>query len=106
MANTQPVGHLPTAIGKGGLSHGKTNIATIKYHWIHVQWKVFDGGYSFRVLTAYYIGEQEQTIHYDILGKKGWRTMYASEMLNEYYISLNQIYINNFIFKYRITSLI
>jgi hypothetical protein len=36
-------------------------------------------------LTAYYIGEQEQTIHYAILGKKGWRTMYASAMLDEYY---------------------
>ena len=32
-------------------------------------------GYSFCVLTAYYIGEQEQTIHYAILGKKGWRTI-------------------------------
>jgi hypothetical protein len=47
LASTQPVGQLSTAITKGGLSYGKTNIATIKYHWIHVQWKVFDGGYSF-----------------------------------------------------------
>jgi len=47
LANTQPVGHLPTAITKGGLYYGKSNIATIKNHWIHVQWKVFDGGFSF-----------------------------------------------------------
>jgi len=47
LANTQLVGHLPTAISKGGLSYGKSNIATDKYHWIHVRWKIFDGGYSF-----------------------------------------------------------
>jgi len=47
LPNTHLVGHLPTAITKGGLSYGKSNIATKKYHWIHVQSKVFDGAYSF-----------------------------------------------------------
>jgi len=37
LAITQLVGPLPTAITKGGLSYGKSNTATIKYHWIHVQ---------------------------------------------------------------------
>jgi len=30
LANTQLVGHLPTAITKGGLSYGNSYIATIK----------------------------------------------------------------------------
>jgi len=32
LPNTQLVGHLPTAISKAGLSYGKKNIATNKYH--------------------------------------------------------------------------
>jgi len=37
VANTQPVGHLPTTIRKGGLSYDKPNVATIKYNWMYVQ---------------------------------------------------------------------
>jgi len=37
VAKTQPVGHLRTTITKGSLSYGKTNVATIKCGWIHVQ---------------------------------------------------------------------
>ncbi len=36
MTTTQSQSHLPTPITKGGLSCGKNDKATIKYHWVHV----------------------------------------------------------------------
>jgi hypothetical protein len=44
MSSTQSQSCLATPITKVGLSFGKTDIATRKYHWIHVQQKDFDGG--------------------------------------------------------------
>ena len=40
---TQTQSHLPTPITKGGLSNGKSDKTTVKYHWIRVQYKNFDG---------------------------------------------------------------
>jgi hypothetical protein len=37
LATTEPQSHLPTPITMQGLSNGKTVIATIKYHGIHIQ---------------------------------------------------------------------
>jgi hypothetical protein len=37
LATTEPQSHLPTPITMQGLSNGKNVIATIKYHWIHIQ---------------------------------------------------------------------
>jgi len=36
----------PTPLTKGGLSFGINGLATIKYHWVHVQLKDFGHGYS------------------------------------------------------------
>jgi hypothetical protein len=44
MATNQPQLHLPKPNTKGGLTYIKKVIATIKYHWIDIQSKDFDGG--------------------------------------------------------------
>jgi hypothetical protein len=44
MATDQPHLHLPTPITKPGLVIANNVLATIKYHWIHVQCKDFGGG--------------------------------------------------------------
>jgi hypothetical protein len=46
MATNQPQLHLPKPNTKGGLTYIKKVIATIKYHWIDIQSKDFDGGLS------------------------------------------------------------
>ena len=40
----QSYSHLATAISKRGLSYGRNPLVSIQCHWIHIQWKVFDGG--------------------------------------------------------------
>jgi hypothetical protein len=37
----------PFLLAKKGLSYGRNGLATIKYHWIHIQGKFFDGGLPF-----------------------------------------------------------
>jgi hypothetical protein len=44
---TQSQSHMASANTKKGLSYGRNALATIQYHWIHIQWKVFDGGFPF-----------------------------------------------------------
>jgi len=44
---TQSQSHIVTANTKKGLSYGRNALATIQYHWIHIHWKVFDGGLPF-----------------------------------------------------------
>jgi hypothetical protein len=43
MATNQPPFHLPTPNTEGGLSYSKKVIATVKYHWIDILSKDFDG---------------------------------------------------------------
>ncbi len=52
MTTTQAQSHIPTEILKKGLFIGKTVLATIKCHWIDVQWKLFDGGLSITIVQG------------------------------------------------------
>ena len=64
MATNQPQLHLPKPNTKGGLTYIKKVIATIKYHWIDIQSKDFDGGLSTPTVKG--------------LNKKLWKTTMAT----------------------------